>query len=60
VVRVGTFKGSTISQHGCSTSGALATGALQKEEEEEEEEEEALCFKGLTHHSTFPMLQRGS
>jgi hypothetical protein len=31
VVRVGTSKGSTISQHGCSTSGALATGALQKE-----------------------------
>jgi hypothetical protein len=30
-VRVGTSKGSTISQHGCSTSGALATGALQKE-----------------------------
>jgi hypothetical protein len=29
-------KGSTISQHGCSTSGALATGALQKEEEEED------------------------
>jgi hypothetical protein len=33
VVRVGTSNGSTISQHGCSTSGALATGALQKEEE---------------------------
>jgi hypothetical protein len=33
VVRVGTSKGSTISQHGCSTSGALATGALQKQEE---------------------------
>jgi hypothetical protein len=32
-VRVGTSKGSTISQRGCSTSGALATGALQKEEE---------------------------
>jgi hypothetical protein len=34
VVRVGTSKVSTISQHVCSTSGALATGALQTEEEE--------------------------
>jgi hypothetical protein len=45
VVRGGTSKASTISQHGCSTSGALATGALQKggeEEEEEGEEEEEL------------------
>jgi hypothetical protein len=40
VVRVGTSKGSTVSQHDCSTSGALATGALQKKEEEGEEEEE--------------------
>jgi hypothetical protein len=31
VVRVGTSKDSTISQHGCCTSGSLATGALQKE-----------------------------
>jgi hypothetical protein len=45
VVKVGTSKGSTISQHGCSTSGALATGALQKEEEEEEEESKALITK---------------
>jgi hypothetical protein len=37
VVRFGKSKGSTICQNGCSTSGALATGALQKEEEEEEE-----------------------
>jgi hypothetical protein len=33
VVRVGTSKGSTISQYGCSTSRALATGALQKKTE---------------------------
>jgi hypothetical protein len=39
VLRVGTSKGSKINQHGCSTSGVLATEALQKEEEEEEEEE---------------------
>jgi hypothetical protein len=39
VVRVGTSKGSTISQHGCSTtSGALATGALQKERKKERTE----------------------
>jgi hypothetical protein len=35
VVRAGTSKVSTISQHGSSTSGALVTGALQKEEEED-------------------------
>jgi hypothetical protein len=35
VVRVGTSKGSTISQHGCSTSGALSTRALQKERKKE-------------------------
>jgi hypothetical protein len=39
VVRVGTSKGSTISQHGCSTSGALATGALQKEIKKEKKKE---------------------
>jgi hypothetical protein len=31
VVRVGTSKGSYNKPHGCGTSGALATGALQKE-----------------------------
>ena len=36
-VRAGTSKGSTISQYGCSTFGALATEAQQKEEEEEED-----------------------
>ena len=36
-VRAGTSKGSTISQYGCSTFGALATEAQLKEEEEEEE-----------------------
>ena len=35
-VRAGTSKGSTISQYGCSTFGALATEAQLKEEEEEE------------------------
>ena len=32
-VRSGTYKGSTISQYGCSTFGALATEAQWKEEE---------------------------
>ena len=39
-VRPGTSKGSTISQYGCSTFGALATEAQQKEDEEGEEERE--------------------
>ena len=30
-------KGSTVSQYGCSTFGALATEAQQKEEDDEEE-----------------------
>jgi hypothetical protein len=34
-VRAGTSKGSSISQYGCSTFGALAIEALQQEEEEE-------------------------
>jgi hypothetical protein len=34
VVRAGKSKGSTVSQHGCSTFGALATEALKEEEEE--------------------------
>ena len=33
-MRSGTSKGSTISQYGCSTFGALATEAQYKEEEE--------------------------
>ena len=40
-MRSGTSKGSTISQYGCSTFGALATEAQYEEEEEEEEEDEA-------------------
>jgi hypothetical protein len=35
VVRVGMSKGSKISQHDCSTSGALATGARKKETKKE-------------------------
>jgi hypothetical protein len=47
VVTVGTSKGSTINQHGCSTSGALATGALQKERKKARRSADG-CFSSVT------------
>ena len=44
-MRSGTSKGSTISQYGYSTFGALATEAQYKEEEEHSREFTKLCFK---------------
>jgi len=40
---------STISQPGCSTSVALATGPTEEEEEEEEEEEGTLYLHTFIH-----------
>ena len=47
-MRAGTSKGSTISQYGCSTFGALVTERQQEEEEEEEEEEEVPSLNNNT------------